>query len=36
MFNIDFSKAFKEMAEVGSLVMIGLFIVLFLYASWGL
>lgn len=36
MFNIDFSKAFKEIAEVGLLVMIGLFVVLFLYATWGL
>lgn len=35
VFNIDFSKAFKEIAEVGSLVMIGLLVVLFLYASWG-
>lgn len=36
MFNIDFSKAFKEMTEVGSLVMIGLCVVLFMYATWGL
>ncbi len=35
MFNIDFSKAFKEIAEAGSLTLIGLLVVLFLYATWG-
>jgi hypothetical protein len=35
MFNIDFSKAFKEIAEAGLMVIIGLCSVLFLYASWG-
>lgn len=34
VFNIDFSKVFKEIAEVGSLVMIGLCVVLFMYSTW--
>lgn len=34
MLDIDFSKAFKEIAEAGSLALIGLCVVLFLYAIW--
>ena len=35
MLDIDFSKAFKEIAEAGSLTLIGMCVVLFLYATWG-
>lgn len=34
MLDIDFSKAFKKIAEAGSLMLIGLCVVLFLYATW--
>ena len=32
MFNVDFTRAFKELVEVMALAMVGLFIVIMLYS----